>query len=540
MRSPVPSRTGTRASFTLSCQDRVRRNDANNQTGKRRWFACLADVHAMAGLAAQPTERGDSLEMIIVTAERLHETPPTEATAQTEKLLDVPGSFGDPLQSVFSLPGVLPTSEIGGAPAVRGSAPEDNRFLTDFLPTGYLFHAFGFSIFNENLIRDFGIKNAGFGARYGGATGAVFDVHLREPRAQPWTRTLEASFLRVGAMIEGALTDSQTLYVSARESLLHLLLQVRKDSIEKEEDIRFHRYPRARDVQGKYSWKINHAHRLSVLVVGAYDATGLNVGDTADVALLDPASSGDATFEREFSSEALNGQFDDGTQRLRAGLGHLRIAQDVRYGALGEFSHSDSTLWTAKLHYERSLNAAHTLTLGAEHQRARFDYDMGIRYRNCTRFSPECEIDRGEMTQARDSAQMNVSAAFLEARWRLTPGFAVTLGMRAERLDYSGAAYVEPRLAAHWRLGRAWELRALWGRYHEEPRVKEILPQFGNPRLGPIEGAHYVLGATHRIDDTWSWSLETYYKDLDELIVDVPSEQRYINAASGRAYGSSS
>jgi hypothetical protein len=256
--------------------------------------------------AAEAIQRSDSLESVIVTAERVQETPATEATVQTEKLLDVPGSFGDPLQSVFSLPGVIPTEEIGGAPAVRGSGPEDNYFLTDFLPTGYLFHAFGFSIFNENLLRDFGIKNAGFGARYGRAIGAVFDVNLREPRQQPWTTTIDGSFLRVGAMIEGEITDSQALYVSARESTIHLLLKARKDTIEDEEDISFEQYPRARDLQAKYSWKINDANRLSFLVVGAYDATGVNFGDEADLALIDPGSAGSAKFERQFTSEALN------------------------------------------------------------------------------------------------------------------------------------------------------------------------------------------------------------------------------------------
>src|SRR5690606_25976058 len=168
-----------------------------------------------------------------------------------------------------------------------------------------------------NLLRDFGIKNAGFGARYGRATGAVFDVKLREPRQQPWTTTLDGSFLRVGAMIEGEITDSQALYVSARESTIHLLLKARRDTIQQDEDISFDRYPRARDLQAKYSWRIDEANRLSLLIVGAYDATGVSFGETADLALIDPGFAGSATYERQFTSEALDWQYDDGTNRLR-------------------------------------------------------------------------------------------------------------------------------------------------------------------------------------------------------------------------------
>lgn len=496
--------------------------------------ACVC-LSLPTGQAAQ-LEIRDSLEDVIVTAERIRETPPTEATVQTEKLLDVPGSFGDPLQSVFALPGVLPTNEIGGAPAVRGSGPEDNYFLTDFLPTGYLFHAFGFSIFNENLIRDFGIKNAGFGARYGQATGAIFDVNLRDPRQQPWTTTLDASFLRVGAMVEGELTESQALYLSVRESTIHLLLKARRDTIEEEEDIRFERYPRARDLQAKYAWRINDANRLSFLVVGAYDATGLDLGETADFALIDPGSAGSAEFKREFASQGLNWTYDDGTTRVRTALGHLKVTQDLRFGNLGEYSHNEADRWTARTQYERSFGA-HTLAAGAEHQRAEYDYATRVRYRSCSRFNPQCEVDRGPMTEAIDTAVMKMTSAFLEDRWQIADPLAITLGLRGERHDYLDASFVEPRVGANWQLNRRWELRAQWGEYHQSPRVSELLPVFGNPKLEPIEATHYVLGLTHRINDTWSWSAETYYKDLEKLVVDVPTEQRYVNGANGAAYG---
>lgn len=497
--------------------------------------AALATTVAVA--AEDTTQRSDSLEAVIVTGERVRETPPTEATVQTEKLLDVPGSFGDPLQSVYSLPGVVPTEEVGGAPAVRGSGPEDNYFLTDFLPTGYLFHAFGFSIFNENLIRDFGIKNAGFGARYGRAIGAVFDVNLREPRQQPWTTTVDGSFLRVGAMVEGEITDSQALYVSARESMVHLLLKAREDNIKEEEDIAFEEYPRARDLQAKYSWRIDDANRISALIVGAYDATGLDFGGTSDLALIDPGSAGDARFERAFTSEAVNWQYDDGTHRLRTAVGHLRVSQELRFGSLGEFSDNDADRLTVRSQYERALDYAHSIAAGLEFQRAEFDYATRVRYRSCSRFSPECEVDRGEMTEANDSAVMNTTSAFVENRWELPSDVTVTLGLRGERNDYLDESHLEPRLGAQWQINANWDAHAQWGRYHQAPRIQEILPVFGNPQLDMLESTHYVLGATHRIDSRWSWSIDTYYKDIANLPIDVPTAERFVNGASGEAYG---
>ena len=105
-------------------------------------------------------------------------------TEEAQKIIDVPGALGDPLMAVFSLPGVIATGEIGGAPAVRGSSPSDNRYMVDGAPAAYVFHAFSTSIFNENIIQNFDLYSAGFGPRYSNAIGGVFDIRLRDPKNQ--------------------------------------------------------------------------------------------------------------------------------------------------------------------------------------------------------------------------------------------------------------------------------------------------------------------------------------------------------------------
>ena len=105
--------------------------------------------------------------------------------------------MGDPLSAVFSLPSVVYAGgDDGGEPAVRGSSPDDNAFYIDNMPVSYIFHMFGDSIFNENLIRDFNLQAAAFDSPYGNATGGIFDVKLRDPRNQDIQTTLEASMLK--------------------------------------------------------------------------------------------------------------------------------------------------------------------------------------------------------------------------------------------------------------------------------------------------------------------------------------------------------
>lgn len=482
--------------------------------------------------AETPNSRS-ALDKVIVTGDRVRESEPTP---ETEKLLNVPGSLGDPLQAIYSMPGVVQTEEIGGEPAVRGSGPDDNSFLIDFLPAGYVFHDFGFSIFNENLIRDFGVKTAGFGSRYGKATGAIFDVTLREPRQQPWKYTIDTSFLRVGAFAEGQITDSQAMYVSVRESMLHLLLKLRADAIEEEEDISFDKYPRARDFQLKYSWLINEQNRITFLGTGAQDEVSVGLGNESDIALIDPGLSGNARLKTRFVSEGLQWLFDNGTDRLQTAIGNLDEARHISSGGGIEFSNTDVSTLTAKSHYQRRIGN-HTPAIGAEYQRSEFEYDLNFRFRSCTNFTPDCRVNRGPLIAVKSDIRINSTEGFVEDRWQIADPLAITLGAHATHNDYLDETYIEPRAAAEWKLNSAWSTHASWGKYHQLPRVGQIIPALGNPQLESPSAVHYVLGVTQQLNNGWSWNSDVYYKELDNIVVDVTTGQQYVNRATGKAYG---
>jgi hypothetical protein len=486
------------------------------------------------GLAADTPPRTTALDKVVVTGDRIRES---ERTEETDKLLDIPGAFGDPLQTVYSLPGIVQSEEIGGAPAVRGSAPEDNAFLIDFLPAGYVFHDFGFSIFNDNVIRDFGVKTAGFGSRYGKATGAIFDVTLREPRQQPWAITLDSSFLRVSAFAEGQLTDSQAMYVSVRESLVHLLLKLRADVIKEKEDITFPDYPRARDFQFKYSWAIDPYNRVTFLAVGAHDQTTISLGSESDFALLDPGVTGDAQLQTRFVSEGVNWLYDDGTNQLRTAVGHLDDSRHLSSGYGAEFNNSDSDTLTVKSHYTRVVNTSHTAGVGGEVQQLRYNYDLHFRFRSCTSFTPDCRTNRGPLVAVNAGIGILSTEGFVEDRWQVLDPVALTIGAHLTSNGYLDETYIEPRVAAEWRLNPRWALYGSWGEYHQLPRISQMLPLLGNPDLSSPAATHNVLGVTQQVAKDWSWNAALYYKELENLVVDVSNGQQYVNGATGTAYG---
>ncbi len=476
------------------------------------------------------------LEEVTVTATRKESL--SEATTQTEKLLKLPASFGDPMQTIFALPGIVQTSEGRPNPAVRGSGPADNVFLVDALPAGAIFHpVMGNSIFAEDLLRDFGLKAAGFGAAYGGATGAVFDISLREPRRQELRTSVEASFLRAGVLLEGAATRDQRFYFSYRESLIHLILPITQKEQNKEDDIDVTGWPRARDMQAKYVWDLNAEHQVSFTSLGAQDAVSARFGGNSDLGLVDPGSVGDALFKTRFISSGLRWDYRHGDTHSFVTLGQLHTNGHAERGNGNEYSDIDLRELNLKAQYQQSLGSRNDLLAGLEQQRQRLGYTVHARYRSCTGYSPECATDPGVLTDASDARIVNISSVWLQDRLQLTSSWSMTPGVRYSHNDYLTENHLEPRFNTEWQLSPRWSVHADWGQYHQAPEIVQMLPVFGNPQLDSPTATHYVFGVKQQLSRTWSWNSDLYYKDLRKLVVDVDDANRFQNLATGHAYG---
>lgn len=495
---------------------------------------CAAVSLAQAQSADSPPRAPD--EEVVATGRR--EDALTEPTAMTEKLVRLPGNLGDPLRAVAALPGVVQTSEGGGQPAVRGSSPDDNAFLVDGLPAGYVFHDLGNSIFNEDVVRDFGFAAAGFGARYGEASGALFDIALRAPRIEPLSATLDLSLLRAGGLLESRLTDKQAFYVSFRESLVHLLLDQAYGEEERvEDDITIDRYPRARDLQAKYTWDSGARHAVSLLALASKDDAAATFGARSERALVDPGSSGAAATTTAFASAGASWIYRSGDVAVTTRIGRLTKRDDLARGDGNEHVDLELEQWTAKSTAEWPIGERQDMALGVEHTRQSYDYAVRLRYRPCTAFSPDCDTTLGDVTEADRRQTIGTTAVFVEDRFRPLPGIELTGGLRYSGDDYLGREFLEPRLAVTWSPYRRTELRAAWGRYHQMPEIVQIVPVLGNPTLRPFEAEHFVVGAKRTFADDWWAKIELYEKRLEDLVVEADGPLRYVNGATGDARG---
>ena len=109
-----------------------------------------------------------------------------------EEIRRAPGSAGDVLRAIDSLPGVAATGEFASF-SVRGRGPRDNLILVDGIPVDKVVHfdqGIGeqddiegggrFSIFAPNLIRDIQFQAGGFPVAFGGKSGSLLRLEVAE------------------------------------------------------------------------------------------------------------------------------------------------------------------------------------------------------------------------------------------------------------------------------------------------------------------------------------------------------------------------
>ena len=250
----------------------------------------------------------------------------------TDKLLKVPGAGGDPLKAIGALPGVV----MGGfgpfsIPAIRGSSPEDNIYITDFVPVGYVFHNDGGSTYNSNLVEEFQLKAGAWGPEYNDALGAVINTHLRDPYQEELTTTLDVSLLRAGAMIEGAIDDDSAFYASYRESLLQFYI----DNFVDEDEIKFTEVPKNRDYQLKYHWRIDDRSNFRAIATGAHDSVALEFGPESEDLQHEPDLAGGLDADTYYHNQAFlyDTVFDNGTSSIIS-FSHKEESGDFNAGTL--------------------------------------------------------------------------------------------------------------------------------------------------------------------------------------------------------------
>jgi len=470
------------------------------------------------------------------------------AEISTEKLLKVPGAGNDPLKAVEALPGVV----LGGfgpfsVPAVRGSNPQDNVYITDFIPVGYVFHNDGGSTYNDNIIEDFSLKAGAWDPEYSNAIGAVLATKLRDPYREPLTTTLDLSLLRVGGMVEGAVSENSAFYASYRRSLLEFYVENFVD----EDELTFTEVPKNSDYQFKYHWQPSATSNLRLIATGAQDEVGIDFGPESDELAREPELAGGLAADTYYHSQGIlyDTLFKGGTSTILS-LSRKEEKTTFNVGTLFDLN-AINYEYRLKNYYSTPMDNGDTLRYGFDYSTTEIDYTAEGLYSVCNEdIGEQCApASLGEAFSTADVLTINGIYSFIAYDWLATPFWEISLGLGNSYNDFNGDNIPQPRISSRYEVNPSWTLTAAVGRHTQFIREFRFISDapLGNPQLEQPDALHYVVGFEYELDDSISSKLEVYYKDIENLVASNPNfdesiglanaEPPYLNKATGEAYG---
>lgn len=496
---------------------------------------------------------------IIVEGER-PQREVTRRTIERREIERVPGTGGDALRSIQSLPGVARPPGLAGLLVVRGSAPEDTNTFVDGTLVPLIYHFGGLSsVVPSELLDRIDFYPGNFSARFGRVQGGVVDVGLRSPNTNcngPYGTAsnetgcyhgmLQADLIDARVMLQGPIGTSKewSFAVAGRRSWLDAWLK----PVLEESGASVTTAP----VYYDYQAIVDRRHkksRLSMRFFGSDDRLKLIVTDPF---AQDPGFGGNLKLGTAF----YRGQvlYKDELSRAVSLEAMVSVGKDALDFSLGNFAFQLSS-YPIYGRSEFAFRVMQGVKFNAGMDLLTVPYDVLVRAPDPPRPG---EPDPGPFVTRplRETAEKSTifrPGWYGEFELQPTARLRVIPGMRVDYARDSGHADLSPRINARFDLvpsptpeelanavsRRRTTLKGGIGVFAKPPEFQETDKVFGTPNLESNRSVHYSLGVEQELNRQVDLSLEGFYKDLTGQVSRAPvtSGYAYDNLGSGTVIG---
>lgn len=513
-------------------------------------YAPFVDEEYLEGRAAPAQEHAldiallplSSDELVTVVRAKKSEPPVSRVSLSRAEVKGIPGTYGDALRVLESLPGVARAPLLGGALMVRGGYPADTAVHVEGVPIPVLYHFGGFtSVVNGAFIEEIDFYAGGYPARYGNATAGIVDVRTHELTAGTPETRFDADGFDLGFFFGGQLRPVQALPAlrvgfAARRSHAEIPGSLLLDAATAvQQPIPFLPVPLYYDYQLKLESDVSATSSLSLFVFGAEDSWAV-LGDA-------PAIGTDADGDPIDLDQILNTFLGSRWHRV-LGRWQLRPLPGVthtispyvgmtRRGLLSEgvavpvLAGTTLDLPTDELNWggrdELSVRLAPWLkaAVGAEHHATV----------STVQLIPGAELLGLPVPEGAPSAvvaSVATSAGYGEVQLGPVAGLTVTPALRVElaslRFDeldglpyYGGASSsmvespsIDPRLSARLQLAPSFTLKGAVGLYHQRPRTQSAAFDVDGHALASPGALHVIGGFESRLTEQLTLDAQIY------------------------------
>ncbi|MEQ1505796.1 MAG: TonB family protein [Myxococcota bacterium] len=487
----------------------------------------------------------------------LYDRPKDEVTRRTisiEEVRRVPGTFGDPVRIVQTLPGAARTPFGTGLLVIRGADPEDSGVYIDGIRVPIIYHLTGTtSVLSPDLIESVDYLPGGYGVQYGRTMGGTVDVHTKSTFDEHGKLVWGTDILDSQVYYEGRLGKNhrQGLAVGVRRSYIDAFIPLFLG------DSEFTFKPRYWDYQVKWAPTLDGGDEVSTFLYGFDDL--LRVGTPADVAQgADQDTQGD--LQVKYSSHRVVFRWrhevtDDLAFELLPSVGI-----DSTNTGLGQEFGIQSTNWVGQVRLQAPWKVIPEIELvpGLDFfgDLWKFEFVSAVNFEAID--DPLAEREPvgfdGHGTVWSPDLFLRANLRPLEHgsdRLLITPGIRANLvfldangGIAGDApIPTTTATSLDPRLLARYQVvPDRFAIKAASGLYHQPPQPQESLGVGGASTTGFEQSWSTSVGWEQRLTEALSYDVDLFYRRMDDLVVFDENwtgfgSNPYFNGGDGRAYG---
>jgi TonB family protein len=547
--APVPSRIRYRYQFLLPSAAAPSPPPVTSPAASAGPSAA-ASAAASAGPSAapgmppgEPAAGGEppAAEEIEVRGERI----PLETTRRPlsrEEFTHTPGTNGDPLRAIQSLPGVARSAFPSSGLIVRGTSATSTPVYIDgsWLPLAYHFGGLS-SVIPAELIERIDFMPGDHGARWGRGVGGVVDVHTRELSRDGRYRVVgQVDLIDARALVEGPLpfAPGWSFVAGARRSWLDAWL----GPVLRSTGADVKTAPYYYDYQLFAETHFAERTRLRLGVYGGADEMRFVQDKLVED---DPVVGGtnDLGLGYHRIQANLDSQLSDQT-RASAMLSLGRNVERIGFGRVRARDTIDMLFTRGELAHR--LSPALTLRSGWDAQWATGNFALRVPYEGVADGKPGGAgvgtFSSGRWVSIDTSATFSRPGGWLEAEIKPIERLTAVAGLRGDYARESRTFDASPRLAASFVAHEAsprTTLRAAGGVYHQPADPIDLIPGLGSSLPRTQRARQVSAGVDQQITRRATASVELYRKDLDRLVSRTPTADGYAvgNLGEGRVVG---
>ncbi|MDF3819749.1 TonB-dependent receptor plug domain-containing protein [Leptospira sp. 96542] len=469
---------------------------------------------------------------IVVEGER-EKTISSRTKVRYEEIKRMPGTFGEALRSIETLPGVIPNIGFGGGAngiIVRGADPDANTYLYDDLPILYPFHLDGLtSVIHNDLIKSIDLYSGAYPANFNNATGGVIEIETVDAiqktkgafQVSLWNTTAYAATPTFGGKGYVAIAG-KIGYLDKSLGATGLL----------PEGIRL---PRYNDSQIKFVHNFTPEHQISFYNLTAQDNFAI---DLPNKPANDPTSDSisnfagaKASFGRSFRTSAIRYSWIPGDQfqnritlinfdpinEYNVGIGTIQGKQYTRPSYVGV---RQDAFWTAAKFLK--------VDFGSEYRRLAYrDYGSDIALSDPTKPNPNPYNTANPDFVSRPLSIRGLSSyynGYATLHFKFG-NFAFEPGVRYDHIEVTRNGALTPRATASYtipEIGKGLTFYGSGGDVARFPTSTVFNEETGNPDLRFEKARKLSVGIDQKIDQVWQIKAEVFKNQFTDTIVSDP------------------